>query len=133
MSDGQYAVEVRTEVRPRWVFRLPRRAPLDGLAPVRRGVLHRLLHQGAAPVAIRVAQTADDRVLFGARAASRELAEWGIERMRLALGIDTDLRPFYERFRFDPLIGPRCAPTRACGRPVAPIRSRRSSGRSASS
>ena len=47
----------------------------------------------------------DDRVLFGARAASRELAEWGIERMRFALGIDTDLRPFYERFRFDPLIG----------------------------
>jgi 3-methyladenine DNA glycosylase/8-oxoguanine DNA glycosylase len=25
--------------------------------------------------------------------------------MRIALGIDHDLRPFYERFRFDPLIG----------------------------
>ena len=25
--------------------------------------------------------------------------------MRAALGIDQDLRPFYERFRFDPLIG----------------------------
>jgi 3-methyladenine DNA glycosylase/8-oxoguanine DNA glycosylase len=120
VSDGRYAVEVRTEVRPSWVFRLPRRAPLDGLAPVRRGVLHRLLHQGEAPVAIRVAQTSEDRVLFGARAASRELAEWGIERMRLALGIDTDLRPFYERFRFDPLIGPavRAHPgLRVAGRP----------------
>jgi 3-methyladenine DNA glycosylase/8-oxoguanine DNA glycosylase len=120
VSDGRYAVEVRTEVRPAWVFRLPRRAPLDGLAPVRRGVLHRLLHQGEAPVAIRVAQTSGDRVLFGARAASRELAEWGIERMRLALGIDTDLRPFYERFRFDPLIGPavRAQPgLRVAGRP----------------
>ncbi|HEX3835229.1 MAG TPA: AlkA N-terminal domain-containing protein [Solirubrobacteraceae bacterium] len=120
MSDGRYAVEVRTEVRPSWVFRLPRRAPLDGLAPVRRGVLHRLLHQGEAPVAIRVAQTSEDRVLFGARAASRELAEWGIERMRMALGIDTDLRPFYERFRFDPLIGPavRAHPgLRVAGRP----------------
>jgi DNA-3-methyladenine glycosylase II len=106
VSDGEYAVEVRTEVRPRWVFRLPRRGTLDGLAPVRRGVRHRLLHQGEAPVAIRVAQTAPDRVLFGARAASRELAEWGIERMRAALGVDWDLRPFYERFRFDPLIGP---------------------------
>jgi 3-methyladenine DNA glycosylase/8-oxoguanine DNA glycosylase len=106
VSDGQFAVEVRTEVRPTWVFRLPRRVPLDGLARVRGGVLHRLLHQGEAPVAIRVAQTADDRVLFGARAASRELAEWGIERMRAALGIDSDLRPFYERFRFDLLIGP---------------------------
>jgi 3-methyladenine DNA glycosylase/8-oxoguanine DNA glycosylase len=120
VSDGRYAVEVRTEVRPSWVFRLPRRAPLDGLAPVRGGVLHRLLHQGQAPVAIRIAQTSQDCVLFGARAASRELAEWGIERMRLALGIDTDLRPFYERFRFDPLIGPavRANPgLRVAGRP----------------
>ena len=54
---------------------------------------------------VRVVQLAPDRVLFGARAASRDAAEWGIERMRLALGIDQDLRPFYERFRFDPLIG----------------------------
>jgi 3-methyladenine DNA glycosylase/8-oxoguanine DNA glycosylase len=118
--DGQYAVEVRIEVRPRWVFRLPRRVSLDGLARVRGGVLHRLLHQGEVPVAIRVAQTADDRVLFGARAASRELAEWGIARMRAALGIDSDLRPFYERFRFDPLIGPavRANPgLRIAGRP----------------
>lgn len=105
MSDGQYAVEVRIEVRPRWVFRLPRRVALDGLVPVRHGVLHRLLHRDGAPVAIRVVQLTADRVLFGARAASRELAEWGIERMRGALWIDCDLRPFYERFRFDPLIG----------------------------
>jgi 3-methyladenine DNA glycosylase/8-oxoguanine DNA glycosylase len=120
VSDGEYAVEVRTEVRPRWVFRLSPRGTLDGLAPVRRGVLHRLLHHGEAPVAIRVAQTAPDRVLFGARAASRELAEWGIERMRAALGVDWDLRPFYERFRFDPLIGPavRANPgLRVSGRP----------------
>jgi 3-methyladenine DNA glycosylase/8-oxoguanine DNA glycosylase len=101
-----YAVEVRVEVRPRWVFRLSRRGGMDGLSPVRGGVRHRLLHQGSDPVAIRVAQLSSDRVLFGARARSRELAEWGIERMRRALGIDQDLRPFYERFRFDPLIGP---------------------------
>jgi 3-methyladenine DNA glycosylase/8-oxoguanine DNA glycosylase len=56
-------------------------------------------------VAIRVAQLAPDRVLFGARAGRRDVAEWGIERMRLALGIDQDLGAFYERFRFDPLIG----------------------------
>ncbi len=120
MSDGEYAVEVRIEVRPRWVFRLARRGTLDGLMPVRRGVLHRLLHNGEAPVAIRVAQTAPDRVLFGARAGSRELAEWGIERMRAALGVDWDLRPFYERFRGDPLIGPavRANPgLRVSGRP----------------
>ncbi len=120
MSDGAYAIEVRTEVRPRWVFRLSLRGSLDGLAPVRRGVLHRLLHRGEEAVSIRVAQTAADRVLFGARASTRELAEWGIERMRASLGIDCDLRPFYERFRFDPLIGPavRANPgLRAAGRP----------------
>jgi 3-methyladenine DNA glycosylase/8-oxoguanine DNA glycosylase len=119
VSEG-YALEVRVEVTPRWVFRLSRRTGLDRLARVRGEVLHRLLHCGDEPVALRVAQLSADRVLFGARASSRDVAEWGIERMRAALGIDLDLRPFYERFRFDPLIGPavRSNPgLRAAGRP----------------
>jgi 3-methyladenine DNA glycosylase/8-oxoguanine DNA glycosylase len=33
------------------------------------------------------------------------VAEEAIARMRFALGVDDDLRPFYERFRFDPIIG----------------------------
>jgi 3-methyladenine DNA glycosylase/8-oxoguanine DNA glycosylase len=114
------AVEVRIEVRPRWPYRLSRRVGLDGLARIRGGVLHRLLHAGDEPVWIRVAQLSADRVLFGARAQRRDAAEWGIERMRLALGIDQDLRGFYDRFRFDPLIGPavRSDPgLRAAGRP----------------
>jgi 3-methyladenine DNA glycosylase/8-oxoguanine DNA glycosylase len=115
-----YAVEVRLEVRPRWVFSLSRRVGLDRVAQVRGGVLHRLLHVDSQPVVVRVAQLSSDRVLFGARAGERALAEWGIERVRLALGIDQDLRPFYERFRFDPLIGPavRANPgLRTSGRP----------------
>lgn len=115
-----YAVEARVEVRPRWPFRLPRRNGMDGLMRTRRGVLHRLLHDGERPVWIRVAQPASDRVLFGARAADRELAAWGIERMRAALGVDADLAPFHERFAFDPLIGRsvRAHPTlRVSGRP----------------
>ncbi|MGI8428353.1 MAG: DNA-3-methyladenine glycosylase family protein [Solirubrobacteraceae bacterium] len=98
-------LELRVEVRPRWVFTLSRRIGLDGLTAVRAGVLHRLLHAGEAPVLVRVAQLAPDRVLFGARADHRGAAQWAIERMRAALGIDQDLRPFYERFRFDPVIG----------------------------
>jgi 3-methyladenine DNA glycosylase/8-oxoguanine DNA glycosylase len=101
-ADG---LEVRIEVRPRWPFRLSRRVGLDGLARVRDGVLHRLLHAGDEPVWIRIAQLSPERVLFGARARDRDAAEWGIERMRFALGIDQDLQPFYERFRRDPLIG----------------------------
>jgi 3-methyladenine DNA glycosylase/8-oxoguanine DNA glycosylase len=105
VSQG-YALEVRLEVRPRWAFRLSRWTGMDRVARFRHGVLHRLLHCGEEPVVIRVAQLGDDRVLFGAAADSRDAAEWGIARMRAALGIDQDLRPFYDRFRFDPLIGP---------------------------
>ena len=78
---------------------------MDGLTRLRGGVLHRLVHAGEQPVLVRVAQLSPRRVLFGARAAERAAAEWGIERMRLALGVDQDLSGFYERFRFDPLIG----------------------------
>ena len=119
-SAGGYALEVRVEVRPRWTFRLSRRVGLDRVARIRGGVLHRLLHCGSDPVFIRVVQLSPDRVLFGAQADRRDAAEWGIERMRAALGIDLDLRPFYERFRFDPLIGAavRVNPgLRAAGRP----------------
>lgn len=106
---GAPARELRVEVTPAWPFRLPRQGGMDGVLRVRRGVLHRLLHHGAddaaTPVVVRVAQTAPDRVLFGAQAADPAAAAWGIERMRFALGVDDDLRPFHDRFRADPLIG----------------------------
>jgi 3-methyladenine DNA glycosylase/8-oxoguanine DNA glycosylase len=106
---ARVAVEVRVEVRPRWVFELPRRGGLDGLTRVRRGVLHRLLHSSSdseeEPVLVRVAQPTRDRVVFGARAGCHADADAAIERMRLALGVDQDLRAFHDRFRFDPLIG----------------------------
>ena len=79
---------------------------MDGLLRVRRGVLRRLLHLEGTPVVVVVGQPARDRVVFAAEAADRPAAEWGIERMRRALGVDQDLRPFYDRFRSDPLIGP---------------------------
>jgi 3-methyladenine DNA glycosylase/8-oxoguanine DNA glycosylase len=101
--------ELRVEVRPAWPFRLSRASGQDGVLRVRRGVVHRLLHhgtgEGATPVLVRVAQTARDRVLFGSASADPAAAAWGIERMRFALGVDDDLRPFHERFRDDPLIG----------------------------
>jgi 3-methyladenine DNA glycosylase/8-oxoguanine DNA glycosylase len=99
-------VEVRREVVPRWVFRLPRHGTQDGLLRARDGVLERVLHVEDEPAVVRVAQPAAARVLFGARAASAEVAEEAIARMRFALGVDDDLRPFWERFRHDPLIGP---------------------------
>lgn len=102
MTAGQ---AVRVEVRPPWAFSLPLRNGMDGLTRVRRGVLERLLHHGDEPVLIRVGQPSRDRVVFVARAERREAAEWGVQRMRLSLGVDQDLKEFHERFRFDPLIG----------------------------
>ncbi|HEY2770182.1 MAG TPA: AlkA N-terminal domain-containing protein [Solirubrobacteraceae bacterium] len=96
---------VRVEVRPVWPFRIPRLVGRDGLNRMRGGVLTRLLHFGELPVVVRVGQPARDRVLFEARADAAEAAEWAIQRIRWALGVDQDLRAFHERFRFDPLIG----------------------------
>ena len=99
-------VLVRREVRPRWVFRLPPFGGPDGVARFEGGVLRRLLHVEEEPVLVAVAQPASERVAFAARAGSRAAAEHGIARMRFALGVDDDLRPFHERFRWDPMIGP---------------------------
>jgi 3-methyladenine DNA glycosylase/8-oxoguanine DNA glycosylase len=98
-------VELRVEVTPGGPFRLPRRNGMDRMTRRRRGVLERLLHHGEQPVLVRVAQPSTDRVLLGARAASREAARYGIARMRFALGVDEDTRPFAKRFANDPLIG----------------------------
>ena len=99
-------VELRTEVEPAWAFRMPVGGTADGLSRRRNGVRERLLHLDGRPAVVRVAQTASDRVLFGSQADDEATAARAIERMRFALGVDDDLRPFYERFRDDPLIGP---------------------------
>jgi 3-methyladenine DNA glycosylase/8-oxoguanine DNA glycosylase len=99
-------VEVRREVRPVWPFRLPG-GGRDGVMRRRRaGGIERLVHIDGARAVVRVGQPARDRVLLVAGADSPDVAEEAIARMRFALGVDDDLRPFYERFRFDPVIGP---------------------------
>jgi 3-methyladenine DNA glycosylase/8-oxoguanine DNA glycosylase len=78
---------------------------MDGLLRRRGASVQRLLHRDGAPVHVAVMQPAPDRVIFGARAASEPDAMWGIRRMRFALGVDEDLRPFHDAFRGDPVIG----------------------------
>jgi DNA-3-methyladenine glycosylase II len=98
-------VEVRREVRPGWPFRLPR-GGADGVLRRRPGGgLERLLHVEGTPAIVRVGQPGRDRVVLVAGADSPDVAEEALARMRFALGVDDDLRQFYERFRFDPLIG----------------------------
>jgi 3-methyladenine DNA glycosylase/8-oxoguanine DNA glycosylase len=98
------SVERRVEVTPAGPFRLPR-AGMDGTLRRRGGVLERLLHHDGEPVLVRIAQTAPDQVLFGARSGTDVAAAHGIERMRFALGVDEDLSTFHRRFARDPLIG----------------------------
>jgi 3-methyladenine DNA glycosylase/8-oxoguanine DNA glycosylase len=98
-------VELRVAVAPAGPFQLPRLTGADRMLRRRGGVLERLLHHDKMPVVVKVALTAGGEVLFGAHAASGEAAVYGIERMRFALGVDEDLRPFLRRFARDPLIG----------------------------
>ncbi|MFZ2113937.1 MAG: hypothetical protein WAU77_09430 [Solirubrobacteraceae bacterium] len=98
-------LELRVEVKPAGPFRLPRSGGMDGVLRCRGGVLERLLHKDGEPVHVRVAQTAHDAVLFGARSPSAQAARYGIERMRFALGVDDDLSAFQREFARDPLIG----------------------------
>lgn len=99
-------LEVRREVRPVWPYRLPTRGGMDGILKRRRGGgLERLLHVEGRPAVVRVGQPARDRVIFVAGADSPDVADEAIARMRFALAVDDDLRPFYERFRDDPFIG----------------------------
>jgi 3-methyladenine DNA glycosylase/8-oxoguanine DNA glycosylase len=93
------------QVTPAGPFRLPRWNGGDGVVRRRAGVLERLLHDGDQPVVVRIAQSAPEIVLFGARAPTHAAAVYGISRMRFALGVDEDLRPFVRAFARDPLIG----------------------------
>jgi 3-methyladenine DNA glycosylase/8-oxoguanine DNA glycosylase len=97
-------VEVRAEVRPAWPIRLPR-GGMDGVARRRGGVLERIVHLDGERVLLRAAQPAEDQVVLGAWGPDRDSAEHGLERLRFWTAVDDDLRDFYERFRFDPLIG----------------------------
>ena len=98
-------MELRRELTPAGPFRLPRLLGADRMLRRRGGVLERLLHHEHEPVLVRVAQTAPDRVLIAGRAASERAAEYGIARMRFALGVDEDLGGFLREFSRDPLIG----------------------------
>jgi 3-methyladenine DNA glycosylase/8-oxoguanine DNA glycosylase len=65
----------------------------------------RLLHLDDEPVAVR-AWAIDAGVRVRAEAPSRAAAAYGIDRMRFALALDLDVRPFRRRFGRDRVLGP---------------------------
>jgi DNA-3-methyladenine glycosylase II len=102
------AVEV--DVVPPGPYRMPP-AGRDGVMRRRDGALTRLLHgpgeEGAPPpAAVVAAWSTAGAVRIRAEAPTRECAAYAVARMRFALGVDHDIRPFIRRFRWDPLIGP---------------------------
>ena len=113
------AVVAECDVTPIGPYRLPP-AGRDGLLRRRDGVFSRLLHDDDGhPVVVR-AWPAGGCVRFHAEAFSGESANWGIERMRFAFGVDHSLAEFHRAFKRDTLIGPiirRAPSTRPLRRP----------------
>src|SRR6184192_2410430 len=98
-------IALEQDVRPPpGPFRL-RSADRDGVLRRRDGVLTRLVHLGDEPAVVRAWATGS-AIRLRAESASREAAAHGIERMRFALNLDHDLRPFRAHFKRDPLLGP---------------------------
>jgi 3-methyladenine DNA glycosylase/8-oxoguanine DNA glycosylase len=96
---------LEVEVRPPWPYRLQRSGGGDAVMRVRRGAIARLLHVEGRPAIVRAAQRRDGTVFLRAGAESAADRELAIDRMRFALGVDDDYRPFFERFRSDRLLG----------------------------
>lgn len=104
------AATVELDVIPPGPYRMPPPGR-DGVLCRRDGALTRVLRcpeetGEAAPLATVAAWPAGGAVRLHARAPTRAAAVHAIERMRFALGLDHDIRPFIRRFRWDPLIGP---------------------------
>ena len=84
-------------------YRLPG-AGRDGVTRRRGRAIVRALHHGDECTLVAAWQRPSS-VRVRAEAPSRLAAEYAVERMRYAIGVDHDLRPFQRAFRTDPLIG----------------------------
>jgi DNA-3-methyladenine glycosylase II len=81
------------------------RAGRDGVLRRRDGVLVRLIHLGEDQAIVR-AWADGPCVRFHAESSSPAAAEHAVERMRFAMGVDQDLRPFLREFKWHPRLGP---------------------------
>ncbi|GAC1323748.1 MAG: hypothetical protein NVSMB25_20450 [Thermoleophilaceae bacterium] len=97
--------EIESDIVPLGAYRLP--APMgDGV--LRRdgqGGLVRAFHREGECVVVRAFAVAGG-IRLRAQAPTRATAAHGIDRMRFALALDHDPRPFQRRFARDPLLGP---------------------------
>ena len=98
------------EVTPRCPYRLSMRGRTDGVMRSSGGVLTRLLHVDGEAVVVHGWQRRSGAVAIRAVAVEdqcdAEILEQAVARMRFALAVDDDMRPFYAEFKRDPFIGP---------------------------
>ena len=95
---------IERELAPAGPYRMPP-AGRDGVLRRRGRALVRLLHHDGEPVIV-AAWPAAGAVRLRSEARVRLAAAYGVDRMRFALCLDHDLRPFQRRFRQDRLLGP---------------------------
>jgi DNA-3-methyladenine glycosylase II len=98
------AVTVELDCIPVGQYRFPT-AGRDGVMRRRGRAIVRAIHLGDE-CAVVAAWPRLSSVRIRASAPSHEAAEYAVSRMRFAIGVDHDLRPFHKAFRTDPLIGP---------------------------
>ncbi|MEA2389199.1 MAG: hypothetical protein QOG41_1972 [Thermoleophilaceae bacterium] len=98
------AATVEIDVCPPGPYRLPS-GGRDGILRRRGSARVRLLHRDSEQV-LAQAWTTSSAVRIRAEASTEDTAAWAVERMRFALGVDHDVRPFQRAFRHDPLVGP---------------------------
>jgi DNA-3-methyladenine glycosylase II len=101
---GAALAAIEVDVRPPGPYRLPP-AGRDGIMRRRAGALVRVLHHRGEP-ATAAAWPVSSAVRVRVEAPTREAATWGVDRMRFALGLDHDVRPFHRAFESDRLLGP---------------------------
>ncbi|HEX2126199.1 MAG TPA: hypothetical protein VHF45_06540, partial [Thermoleophilaceae bacterium] len=94
---------VELDLRPPGPYRFPSPGR-DGVLRRREGALTRVIH--CPEQAVVRAWPVAGAVRLCAEAPTRGAALYATDRMRFALGLDHDIRPFVRRFRWDPLIGP---------------------------
>jgi DNA-3-methyladenine glycosylase II len=78
----------------------------DGVLRRRGRAMVRAIHHGDECAVVAAWAAGGGRVRIRATAPSDEAAGFAVERMRYALNLDHDLRPFHSQFKRDPLIGP---------------------------
>ena len=86
-------------------YRMPG-AGRDGVLRRRGHAIVRAIHHGDECAVVAAWACGRGRVRIRATGPTPAAASFAVDRMRYALNLDHDLRPFHARFKRDPLIGP---------------------------